>query len=1114
MVAWQVQGGTHAVVSDRVVLDFRDYTLTVASPYQTPTPAVGMHPYPWRSTVTCRAAGDGLATQSPVGWTGTGSVPATGLGWSTGAFVLDEVAGSTSSSITWRWLPSQDDPDCDGFSNLWESHFGTDPNNPADYPREFTTVPVVTTSAADLQAALSAAPAFSRVLLKAGLYVGNLTVGTSLLIEGQDGFATVCDGNMGGTVFTVTSDAHVLFRSLVVQRGRSALGAGINGQAARFMGIIGTKVDRNSATPPPAGGKESGSGGDGMNGGDGGGIYVGNTATLLDSTLSNNSALEPGDLMKQGRGGAAYGSTAGYIRIRNTEVTHNSVLTAGGGVYLDQSCGADIVGSSFSNNSAGKELPDVQDIGLGGGLYVNDNCTVTIGQTSFDRNNAQGLANRSGFGAAIYAGQSGLIRAQDMTLLRNRAWKDGGAVCARGSAQLFMRDAVFDQNHADRNGGAIATSDSSNVTVDNVLAKGGFSGQLGGGFYISDSSVLTITNGTVVGNTAADRGGGVTGAEVGATIELRNTIVHGNRAGIGYPQIARLMSADIRVEFCLIEGGYAGTGNVSGAPGFVSAGAWHDGGTPTNYDDDWWEDGDYRLTSASRARDAGSNSFVAGDVTTDLDGRERIFNDTVDMGTYEYFTVTHATDDAYATSRNQALSIPAPGVLANDTVPVGRTLTAIRVADPVHGTLSLNNNGSFLYMPSSGFLGTDSFTYTANDGTVNSNAATVTISVTAGGLATVTLGDLSQVYDGTGKRATARTVPPDLSVLLTYNGTTAPPVNAGTYEVIATVTDAGYSGITEGALVIAKAVPVISWPAPAPMVQGMALSAARLNATVNVPGSFAYTPPAGVVLAAGNHTMSVVFTPGDTANWTSAAATTILTVIAAEMGSQFSVVFLDPANPAGRCIWDFTGSYAIGIGAHTMQLDLLHDTDGRMTGAAWLAGPMPSGSDASIPLTARGKADCRGGLPFVALSLSGRGGPSRANLKLALALAGRNLDGVYTGSVADQVGGREGIGGACALPIDPSMDGQFQLALALDRRSQDHVTGFGILTLANGRQIAVQATGKEAAGLVILRVGGDGAMDPLFGAVNLRLTLRALSSNSAEVLQLGGRAFGQSLRWP
>ncbi|MDO8474140.1 MAG: tandem-95 repeat protein [bacterium] len=72
------------------------------------------------------------------------------------------------------------------------------------------------------------------------------------------------------------------------------------------------------------------------------------------------------------------------------------------------------------------------------------------------------------------------------------------------------------------------------------------------------------------------------------------------------------------------------------------------------------------------------------------------------------------------------------GVLANDTDVEGSTLTAGVVSIPANGSLILNTNGSLVYTPIANFNGTDSFTYRANDGTVNSNAATVTITVTDG----------------------------------------------------------------------------------------------------------------------------------------------------------------------------------------------------------------------------------------------------------------------------------------------------------------------------------------------------------------------------------------------
>jgi VCBS repeat-containing protein len=51
------------------------------------------------------------------------------------------------------------------------------------------------------------------------------------------------------------------------------------------------------------------------------------------------------------------------------------------------------------------------------------------------------------------------------------------------------------------------------------------------------------------------------------------------------------------------------------------------------------------------------------------------------------------------------------------------------VANPSHGTLTLNTNGSFTYTPATNYTGTDSFTYKANDGITDSSVATVTITV-------------------------------------------------------------------------------------------------------------------------------------------------------------------------------------------------------------------------------------------------------------------------------------------------------------------------------------------------------------------------------------------------
>src|SRR6185369_11609516 len=89
-----------------------------------------------------------------------------------------------------------------------------------------------------------------------------------------------------------------------------------------------------------------------------------------------------------------------------------------------------------------------------------------------------------------------------------------------------------------------------------------------------------------------------------------------------------------------------------------------------------------------------------------------------------------ANDDNYTTPEDTQLTVSAPGVLANDSDVDGDALSAVLVNGPAHGTLTLNADGSLVYMPALNFNGVDSFTYRASDGQAQSGIATVTITVT------------------------------------------------------------------------------------------------------------------------------------------------------------------------------------------------------------------------------------------------------------------------------------------------------------------------------------------------------------------------------------------------
>ena len=107
-------------------------------------------------------------------------------------------------------------------------------------------------------------------------------------------------------------------------------------------------------------------------------------------------------------------------------------------------------------------------------------------------------------------------------------------------------------------------------------------------------------------------------------------------------------------------------------------------------------------------------------------------------------------------------------------------------------------------------------------------------------------------------------------------------------------------------------IPTITWPVPAAITYGTALSATQLDATSTVSGSFAYTPAAGTVLTAGTQTLSVTFTPTDTADYTTATQTVQLVV--------------NQATPA--IAWATPGAITYGTALSSAQLDAASTVSG------------------------------------------------------------------------------------------------------------------------------------------------------------------------------------------
>ena len=188
-----------------------------------------------------------------------------------------------------------------------------------------------------------------------------------------------------------------------------------------------------------------------------------------------------------------------------------------------------------------------------------------------------------------------------------------------------------------------------------------------------------------------------------------------------------------------------------------------------------------------------------------------------------------AADDAYSAQPSVPLNVAAAsGVLANDSGGNRPTYSAALVTNVANGALLFSADGGFFYLPNIGFTGNDSFTYQVNDGTSQSNVATVSITVSATPNA------------------------PPAAANDTYTGAEDSPLDvAAASGVLANDTD----------------------PEASPLTAVLASSTSEGTLTLNADGSFRYTPRAGYI---GNDQFS--YRARDNGGVLSAAATVAITI--------------------------------------------------------------------------------------------------------------------------------------------------------------------------------------------------------------------------------------------
>ena len=130
----------------------------------------------------------------------------------------------------------------------------------------------------------------------------------------------------------------------------------------------------------------------------------------------------------------------------------------------------------------------------------------------------------------------------------------------------------------------------------------------------------------------------------------------------------------------------------------------------------------------------------------------------------------------------------------------------------------------------------------------------------------------SAITQGTALSATQLNATASVAGTFAYSPAAGTVLATGTHTLTATFTPADttrYNTATASTVLVVnaaprKTTPTLSWPTPAAITQGTALSATQLNASASVAGTFVYSPAAGTVLATGTHTLTATFTPTDT----------------------------------------------------------------------------------------------------------------------------------------------------------------------------------------------------------------------------------------------------------
>ncbi len=546
--------------------------------------------------------------------------------------------------------------------------------------------------------------------------------------------------------------------------------------------------------------------------------------TVGFSTIMNNSTTG------EGSAGAGIQTTAGDLVITNTLISGNQtngVSAAGGGVWTVANS-VIILRSSFTDNGT------FSDSAQGGGLYAQ-NAATTITESTFSSNFTEG--NSAGGGGIAFLNANATITGS--TIWGNTTEETGspGGGIHSSLTPLNLVNSTVSGNTATASGGGGIYAASGDLDIDNSTITNNDAGAVGGGIGVpatTPSLSLTIQNSIVADN-----------IDIGAAPDFPGTDVLADAAAVGFSLIGDNTGTTLSES----QTADPTTGNLVGDPNLGGKidpllGLLADNGGPTQT---------HLLLEGSPAIDAGDPLFDATafspPLINDQRGFPRLRGSHLDIGSVEIdseikITWANPADIVFGT------------VLGDEQLNATTTVAGTFEYSPAAGEILNAGEAQIL-----------TTTFTPDDlASYSPTMATVFITV-AKADPVITWDQPDAIVFGTALDDTQLNAESVVPGTFDYAPPAGTVLDAGEDRVLsvffAPIDTSNFNSASASVFIdVTTADPIVSWNDPADIDTVTPLGSQQLNATANVPGSFSYIPPAGVLLAAGlKQTLSVTFTP-------------------------------------------------------------------------------------------------------------------------------------------------------------------------------------------------------------------------------------------------------------